>query len=101
MKRALILVPCLLLAACGDKPSGPAERGGKAAGEVLGGEISDAMIPLDEVSSQAPLAPRQGPSAEDLDAEQPEVTPAEGVEGEGEAASAEVAATPAAVTPDE
>ena len=99
MKRALILVSCLLLAACGDKPSGPAERGGKAAGEVLGGEISDAMIPLDEVSSQAPLAPRQGPSAEDLDAEQPEVTPAEGVEGEG--TSPEVAATPTAAAPDE
>ena len=101
MKRALILASCLLLVACGDKPAGLAERGGKAAGEVLGGEISDAMIPLDEVASQAPLAPRQGPSAEDLDAEQPEVTPIDGTEGAAPGAEAASAPAAPAVQPEE
>jgi hypothetical protein len=81
MNRLAILALCLLAAACTEEASGPAERGGKAAGEVLGGSISDAMIPLEQLDSQAPLAPRQGPVPDDLDAEQPLVIPVEGVEG--------------------
>ena len=75
MKRTAILTLALLAAACTDQAANaPAEQGGEAAGEVLGGEISDAMIPLDQLESQAPLAPRQGPSPKDIDAEQPEVS---------------------------
>ena len=81
MKQIAALAALTLLAAgCTDEAAPPAKQGGKAAGEVLGGEISDAMIPLDQIRSQAPLAPRQGPTAADLDAQQPEITPAEGVE---------------------
>lgn len=100
MTRAacLVLAPVLLLAACGDKAAAPAEQGGAASGEVLQGSVSDAMIPLDQLKSEAPLAPRQAPAdtAQGLDAEQPDVTPAEGVEG-GPAAPAPAA--PAAPTP--
>ncbi len=49
--------PLLLLAACGDDAeTGAAEDNRQASGEVLEGTISDAMLPLDEVRSQAPLA---------------------------------------------
>lgn len=99
MNRAAFLAALTLLAtACTEEATAPAERGGKAAGEVLGGEISDAMIPLEQLDSQAPLAPRQGPAPADLDAEQPLVTPAEGVEGTAPAPGAEAA--PAAPAPE-
>ena len=99
MKRALLLsAVCLMLAACDNEAAGPAEQGGEASGEVLAGSISDAMIPLDQLESQAPLAPRQGPAPADLDAEQPIVTPAEGIEGAASAVGAEAA--PAAPAPE-
>lgn len=47
------------LSACGDSaddPDGPERR--TAAGEVLGGDASDAMLPVDSVRSTAPAAPR-------------------------------------------
>ncbi|PKP66118.1 MAG: hypothetical protein CVT85_03845 [Alphaproteobacteria bacterium HGW-Alphaproteobacteria-7] len=72
MKRAVILALVLALAGCKDDVAAPAEKGGEATGEVLGGDISDAMIPLEQLESQAPLAPRQAPSAKDVDDEQPE-----------------------------
>jgi hypothetical protein len=101
MNRAAPLVAALLLLApgCSDEPAGPAERGGKAAGEVLGGEISDAMIPLEQLTSEAPLAPRQGPAPADLDAEQPVVTPMAGVEGAAPAEAAEAAPAAPALAP--
>ena len=80
MKRACLLAHALLLAGC-DWFAAPVRRGGEASGDVLPGTASDAMV---ELKSQAPLAPRQ-PSPEDaaadLDAEQPVVTPAEGIDG--------------------
>lgn len=77
MNRAVTLLALALLAAgCTDEASGPAARGGEAAGEVLGGTISDAMIPLEQLESQAPLAPRVGTVPTDLDAEQPDLTEA-------------------------
>ncbi|MFN3864354.1 MAG: hypothetical protein ACK4RT_08765 [Erythrobacter sp.] len=91
MNRAACLAALmLLLAGCTEEAGVPGERGGTAAGEVQGGTISDAMIPLEQLNSQAPLAPRQaqGDIPADLDAEQPLVTPFEGVEGsEGTAPS--------------
>ncbi len=44
----------LLLAACGSEPAPDTEAGGKAAGEVLGGTISDDMIALEQLTSQSP-----------------------------------------------
>ena len=80
----------VLLAACGDKAE-PQE--GSLQGEVLEGTISDAMVPVDQVKSQAPLAGGSGEEsseeanspaglrtseqAAEVDAEQPTPTPAE------------------------
>lgn len=96
MTRAAILALVLLVAACTDEAAAPTDAGGEAAGEVLGGEISDAMIPLEQLESQAPLAPRQGPSARDVDSEQPEVAGEAAPQSEGaEAAPADPAPAPA------
>ena len=93
MKRAVILAVALALAGCKDDVAAPAEKGGEAAGEVLGGDISDAMIPLEQLTSQAPLAPRAAPSARDVDSEQPE---AAGEAAASQSEEAEAAAPPPA-----
>ncbi|MBU2587704.1 MAG: hypothetical protein KJ872_06275 [Alphaproteobacteria bacterium] len=93
MKRAVILAIALLAAACTEEATAPAEQQATAAGEVLGGEISDAMIPLEQLKSQAPLAPRQAPSARDVDGEQPEVA------GEASPQSEEAETAPADPAP--
>ena len=51
--RLSVLAMLALLAACGEKADTGPERK-TAAGEVLGGSISDAMLPLDTVQSQSP-----------------------------------------------
>lgn len=65
MRPFILFVPvaALLLSACEGEPAAPvADGNGTAEGEVLGGTISDDMIPLEQLRSQAPLAPR-APSA--------------------------------------
>lgn len=64
MRLALSFTALAALAACegGDQPPGPERR--SAAGEVLGGEVSDDMLPLDTVRSTSPPG-RSGPSGED------------------------------------
>jgi hypothetical protein len=98
---AFALPLALAATGCTEEAAPPAEQGGKAAGEVLGGSISDAMIPLEQLESQAPLAPRQGPAATDIDADQPEVTPAEGIEGGPASEGAEPAIAAPAPEPSE
>ena len=49
----LVLSVLVLLAACGGEA--PAEDGRAASGDVLEGTISDAMLPVDRVRSEAPL----------------------------------------------
>jgi hypothetical protein len=57
-RLALItLLPLALCACAGEKK--PSDQG-MAAGEILEGSASDAMLPLDTVRSQAPLAPKAG-----------------------------------------
>ena len=60
----------------------------QAGGEILPGSASDAMLPLDTVTSQPPLAPRQdsGPGG---------TTASEAPEADASAASPEVVAEPA------
>lgn len=77
---AFLLALCLAAAACQDRSAGPAEEGAGASGEVLEGSISDAMIPLEQLNSQAPLAPRAAPPVGDVDAQQPVVRPVEGID---------------------
>jgi hypothetical protein len=102
MNRAAILAALALLAAgCTEEAAAPAKQGARATGEVLGGEISDAMIPLEQLESQAPLAPRQGPTASDVDAEQPEIEPAAGVDGAAPSEGAEPAPVAPVAQPEE
>lgn len=68
------LALALVLGGCDSAPGAPSDAGsGRAEGEVLGGTISDDMIALEQLRSQAPLAPREGPSAAEVDAAQPQV----------------------------
>ncbi len=53
---ATLVLALLTLTACKAEPSKSA--GGTARGEVLPGSASDAMLPLDTLKSQAPLAPK-------------------------------------------
>lgn len=80
MKRAALLALPLALAACEQQATAPAEQGRAASGEVLPGSVSDAMIPLEQLDSQAPLAPRQAALVGDVDAEQPDVEPVPGID---------------------
>ncbi|ANY19485.1 hypothetical protein A6F68_00960 [Tsuneonella dongtanensis] len=52
--RFLALPLALALAACGGGGGGAEAERKTAAGEVLGGSISDDMLPLDTVTSQSP-----------------------------------------------
>ncbi len=66
---ALVLTALgLTLASCGGEKS--SQGAGTAGGEILPGSTSDAMLPLDRVRSQAPLAPKaeSSPGAKKSDA---------------------------------
>lgn len=56
---AIMLALPLALAGCGGSDD---SGGATAAGEVLPGSVSDAMLPLDTVKSQPPPAPMVEPS---------------------------------------
>ena len=52
--RPMMLALLAALAACGGTDEGAEGERRTAAGEVLGGTISDDMLPLDTVTSQSP-----------------------------------------------
>ena len=58
MRTQLASLACLALALSACKGEPKKETGGTAQGEILPGSTSDAMLPLDTVKSQAPLAPK-------------------------------------------
>ena len=92
MKRAVLLALVMMVAACDGQTDSPAEQRGEASGEVLGGTISDDMIPLEQLRSEAPLVPRRSaaPAAAGAD---------DGAEGE-DPASEGAEAAPAAPAPE-
>ena len=96
--RLLLAAPLALLAACGDEA--PTDDSRAATGEVLEGTISDAMLPVDRVRSQPPLAaPEPGPGGEGGTATpgaETEATPA--AEGETPTAGTETPAAEATAT---
>jgi len=59
---AFAAVSLLFVAACDDAPeeetASETETGGTASGDVLGGTISDDMIPMEELTSTSPPAER-------------------------------------------
>jgi hypothetical protein len=101
MKRtaSVLVIAVLALAACNDKASDNSGDGRTAEGEVRGGTISDAMLPLDTVKSQSPplrTEPTEG--ATEAADEQPASETAE--EPAAEATSApQPAPQPGAATP--
>lgn len=74
MRLALIPVATLALAACQSGPADATPERGNAAGEVLGGEASDAMLPLDTVRSTSPAEPARSTT--------PEATPGQDAQAE-------------------
>jgi hypothetical protein len=52
----IVLLAGLALSGCQDKKKAAVQ--GTAGGEVLPGSVSDAMLPIDTVRSQPPLAPK-------------------------------------------
>ena len=77
-----LIALCVAAAACDSKQAKPGEA--DAAGEVLPGSASDAMLPYDTIRSQPPLAPQ-------TEAARPGVTA-----GRGDASEAAEEADPAA-----
>lgn len=98
LRFALILVAPLALAACGSGADKKQKDQRTAAGEILPGSASDAMLPYDTVRSQPPLAPRETgkPGAKTGDAEA--AAPASDAPAEGAVPSIEAPAEPAAPT---
>ena len=99
MKPFAIVALCLLaLTACQAEPNKAA--GGTAQGEVLPGAASDAMLPLDTLKSQAPLAPKTEGEGGDKAAAKPNGKPKVADKASDAAPSAETAAdTPPPVEP--
>lgn len=93
MRIATISALIALAALTGCNQSKKAEGAGTAAGEILPGSTSDAMIPLDSVRSQAPLAPKvvNGEKAKSRARDAPQ---AEAEAAEEAAPAAESAPTP-------
>jgi hypothetical protein len=95
LRLALILLTPLVLAACGGTPDKKQKDQRTAAGEILPGSASDAMLPYDTVRSQPPLAPRESdkPGAKAGDGGEPTAADAPATSTD---APAEVPAEPAA-----
>ena len=70
---AILAGACLALAACGEKTPADTQvdETATARGEVLGGSISDDMLPLDTITSQSPPL-REAPAAESGTASSPD-----------------------------
>lgn len=73
MRLALMTAALAGLSACGGEPDAAGSERRSAAGEVLGGEVTDEMLPLDTVRSTSPAEARDGQPG------QPAEAPATGV----------------------
>jgi len=91
-----VVAALALLAGCGGEPS--ADDGRAASGEVLEGTISDSMLPLDRVRSEAPL---EDPEAFAEALEEAGEAPASQADGEGAEAAGGAAADDAEPVGDE
>ncbi|MCZ8172323.1 MAG: hypothetical protein ACK442_05820 [Novosphingobium sp.] len=96
LRPLTITALALALAACGGDRKD--EGAGKAEGQILPGSASDAMLPLDTVRSQAPVAPKTEGGPKDA-AEQDETSEAAEA-GETAAIPGTAAEAPAAATED-
>ncbi|HTN14769.1 MAG TPA: hypothetical protein VL094_08180 [Sphingomonadaceae bacterium] len=72
LRPILLAAPALLLVSCGGPGKDKDKDERTASGQVLQGSISDAMLPLETVTSEPPLikeGPKAGPSDAASDAE--------------------------------
>lgn len=108
MKKPLavaLAAPLLFLAACEEEApdADTGATGGEAAGEVLGGTISDDMIALEELTSTSPPAerpaPERGSDGTAPASTTPEATEATDAEAQEAEAPAEVSAEAPAPEP--
>lgn len=91
MRALAVTIACVLLAACG---SGSDDDQRTASGQVLEGSISDAMLPLDTVTSEPPFAKVSGsPGAASTEAAEPDAEVTDDAP-EGEVVPAAPATTP-------
>lgn len=91
LRHFSVLLLALALPACGSGNAPEAADGANAQGEIQGGTISDAMLPLDDLKSQSPPmkpAPGESGAATAPGSEGTEST-AEDTEDTSEAAPAE------------
>lgn len=102
LRTASLASLALLVAACGDEPAEPAGADGErsAEGDVLGGTISDEMLPLDTVRSQSPSLKEAGEDGEGEGGEGSASQPASQPQAEAESEPEETA-EPAAEAPAE
>ena len=99
MRPVLVTVLGLLaLAGCQDKQQA-APSHATAVGEVLPGSIGDAMLPVDTVRSQPPLAPKTEPSNGKSDKPHGSAKTAPDAPAEAEPAAEPPADAPPAQTP--
>ena len=87
----------LLLSACGEKGNDAAQ--GSPGGEVLEGSISDAMLPLDTVRSQPPLAQQSGTASDKTNGRGGSSAPGGEASGDPETSAPQGEGTPAAAPP--
>jgi hypothetical protein len=91
LRPVSVIVPlmALTLAACGSDKAPEAADGADAQGEILGGTISDDMLPLDELKSKSPpMKPAPGESGT------PGAPPSSDAASDGEGEEAEPAEAP-------
>jgi hypothetical protein len=90
---AVLALLSLTLAACQGEAKKPDAGQQTAKGEILEGSISDAMLPVDTVRSQPPLAPKSSESDSSSDKpDKPDKPDKAGKSPSGDAASTKPAA---------
>lgn len=94
----ILTAATLALSACkGEQKS----SGNTAGGQILPGSTSDAMLPLDTVRSQPPLAPKTESTGKPEKGQSPGKTAASDAAGPEPTNSAATVEVPAAPTPEE
>ncbi len=97
-----LLIAALALTACGKEAAPPqGDDNRRAEGEIQGGSISDAMIPLDTLTSQSPPMKRRPASGDEADGEDEAGEPSTETDEEAAPEPAELAEPEAALAPEE
>ncbi len=96
IRFAILLLPALLLSACG---GGKTDERDTAAGEILPGSASDAMLQTDRLQSEAPLVAPKVADGDEAPGEKAAAAPKADEPDETESPDAASAAAPVAAAP--